>query len=147
MNLCRVSDWLLNGISDMTSKRSLYPELALFGIPPPLRNNFEMVSCCELAFTTMLRFQNAKLCLNFFKCFKLSGLERAKAELMRRANDPSYFKFMVARHPLYRLTSGWNEKFSTEKSQFHLNYWQTHHGKAIKERVLNLKICKFKTSF
>ena len=65
--------------------------------------------------------------------FFFSGLERGKAELMRRVNDPSYFKFMVARHPFYRLTSGWNEKFSTNKSDFHLSYWRRNHGDEIKK--------------
>ena len=53
---------------------------------------------------------------------------------MKRANDPSYFKFMVARHPLYRLTSGWNGKFSTKKSASFLSYWREHHGDEIKKQ-------------
>ena len=52
---------------------------------------------------------------------------------MKRANDPSYFKFMVARQPLHRLTSGWNGKFSTKKSASFLSYWREHHGDEIKK--------------
>ena len=47
---------------------------------------------------------------------------------------------MVARHPLYRLTSGYEDKFSTlNKSQFHLKYWRQHHGNEIKLRATNFK--------
>ena len=47
---------------------------------------------------------------------------------------------MVARHPLYRLTSGYEDKFSTlKKYQFHLKYWRQHHGNEIELRVKNYK--------
>ena len=70
------------------------------------------------------------------KINKFQGFNRAKEALLKRAENQSYFKFMVARHPFYRLTSGYEDKFSTvNKSAFHLKYWGEHHGNEIKFRV------------
>ena len=56
---------------------------------------------------------------------------------MKRVRDPEYFKFMVARDPWQRLTSGWNQKFQ-KGGETAKQYWTTHMGGAAQEMVINI---------